>query len=186
MLKIMENETEIFTAWLRRYLKKDKVLTGKKLASLIGCFPSTITSYLNKRTSPDFKVQAKIQRAVNIPRKKILEIGRHELNSQNHLEDRIAKLEAQLPSLQTAVTSTNDIEIQKAKKNARHHEIIDQFKNHKLATEINIKLVELEQYSEEELKGIQDIIDSRLKRWRKKMSKKKKGGQAHRGNSSLV
>jgi len=47
-------------------------------------------------------------------------------------------------------TQPNDIENQKAKKNARHHKIIDQFKNHELATEINIKLVELEQYSAEE------------------------------------
>jgi len=67
--------------------------------------------------------------------------------------------------------ATNELDQQRAKKNAKHHEIIDRFQNHELATAINIGLVELEQYSADELEEIKDLIDSKLKRHKKRKDK---------------
>ena len=44
MITKMKNDTEIFVAWLVKYVKIDKQITGKKLAYLVGVDPSTISS----------------------------------------------------------------------------------------------------------------------------------------------
>ena len=46
-MEFMKDETEIFISWLIKYIKIDKKITGKKLAGLVNCDPTTISSYIN-------------------------------------------------------------------------------------------------------------------------------------------
>ena len=49
MLKIMEDEQKIFRAWLYKIVKKDKTITGRKLAKKIGVKEPTLTAYHSGR-----------------------------------------------------------------------------------------------------------------------------------------
>ncbi len=52
IVRAMEDEQKIFSAWLKKYIKKDKKMTAKELAGKLKCDPSTISSYIRNRTHP--------------------------------------------------------------------------------------------------------------------------------------
>ena len=56
----------------------------------------------------------------------------------------------------------------------RHFEVTQRFKNKPLAIEINMGLVEVEQYDPEELEEIKELIIAKLKKHRKKQKQKDK------------
>ena len=83
-----------------------------------------------QKASPD--AQIAISKACGINYASFFQENHKELPGEkkeyiNHLEERLSKLETQLPSFQATATPTNDIEDQKHKRNAAHHEIVDEF-----------------------------------------------------------
>lgn len=82
MYKIMPDQTEIFRYWLRKVIKKDKRITGKKLAKLVPCDPSTISSYVRFRTRPDYDTQVTVKRILGATDAEVTEQGLEEMAQQ--------------------------------------------------------------------------------------------------------
>lgn len=90
MLNIMENDSKIFVAWLDKYVRKDKMMYGKKLAELIGVSPPTITGYCDGRTEPSFEKKQLIIEKTGVPYKKIMEEGHRILRIKQKEKNLIA------------------------------------------------------------------------------------------------
>ena len=81
MLIIMENKEEIFRAWLKKYVKEDKKITGRELSQKLGVTPPTVTAWHSGRKNekgkkyfphiPD-EIQNKIEEITGIPEHQIL------------------------------------------------------------------------------------------------------------------
>lgn len=84
MFTNMEDEIQIFVAWLKKYIKVDKKITGKALAGKIFCDPTTISSYIRKRTAPDFETRAKILEEVDVSYEKMIKDGKEALAKKEH------------------------------------------------------------------------------------------------------
>lgn len=194
MLKNMENETEIFRAWLKKYVKIDRRITGSKLAEKIGVKPPQITHYHSGRTDngnrtyPEipFEIKEAILEATQTPFHRMKEIGRKELAraeapDPKELESTIrstvkSELEAALPSLNMQVQGNSepqdDIQRYKKLKNAKHHELVDKFPHPELAEKLNELLLEVaEKGGEECLRKVESYIW-----WEFKDLIKKEGG----------
>lgn len=183
MLKIMENEVEIFRAWLKKYIKQDKKMKGAELASKVGLRPPQISHYHSGRVDNGvrsfphipFEMRQSILEATGTSYDQMLEAGRKELSAQSappeDWEDTIkstvrAELEANLPSFSIQAQSKepeNDIQRYKSLKNAKHHEIVDKFRHSNLAEKINHLLLELDQKGGERwLKRVERYVKAEL------------------------
>lgn len=84
--------------------------------------------------------------------------------------------------------TNNNIENFEEQKNAKHHGIINKFKNQELATKINEHLVEIEGIDPAELEEISDIIELKLNNLKKKLKKQQEEStkkRAANGNESM-
>jgi len=89
MLKIMENEQEIFRAWLFKIVKKDKTITGRELAAQIGVKEPTLTAYHSGRKDEagekkfpviPFDKRKLILKITETAHEQMMKIGRAELH----------------------------------------------------------------------------------------------------------
>lgn len=161
----MENETKIFVAWLIKYVKKDKRITGRKLAQKIECDPTTISSYVRRRTKPDYETRSRILNALGISHDEMMSIGRSELSAS-----------IPTPTMTATATNTPPETSQIADISQKHHGIIDQFEDKERATRINEMLVQIEKIDDDELEEIQDLIAAKLKKLLRKSGGLKKTG----------
>lgn len=85
----MENKTELFRAWLRKYVKEDRKITAVELADKLGMTDSVRISHYHSgrvdhgnRTYPKipYKIMEQIVEIVGIPYEQILEEGRNILD----------------------------------------------------------------------------------------------------------
>lgn len=72
-LQDMEDDKKIFVDWLKKLIKIDGVITGRKLAEKVNVDPSTISGYLTGRTQgPDLPLRLKICEIIGVEYKKII------------------------------------------------------------------------------------------------------------------
>jgi len=178
MLKIMENEEEIFRAWLKKHVKYDRVITGTKLAKLIGVPGPTITAYHSGRMNDNgerkftripYSVRKKISEVTNTPYEEILKAGRAELapyTTPDVLSEKVSDMEDALKKL-TAESKNRAINDLEGHHISKHQKLVLEFSQAELAFDINHKLVELERLAPTELEEINDIIDIKLRKFRR-------------------
>ena len=105
----MENEVEIFRAWLSKYLKVDKVITGAELAKKIGIPSPRLSQYHSGRTDGGlrtfptipFDVREKILKAVDLPYEEVLKTGKRELKLRR-LSEKYSSNDSALPNVNEA------------------------------------------------------------------------------------
>ncbi|RLB86483.1 MAG: hypothetical protein DRH26_17195 [Deltaproteobacteria bacterium] len=183
MLKIMEDELKVFRAWLYKYVKKDKKITGKKLASLIGVSGPTLTSYHSGRTDEgvtsfpniSFKKRKLILEATNTPHEEMMKTGRQEsqpdpttiqelVKRQAEMEAEMMEVKAQLPTtpIDTPARPQNDIERRKTQKNQPHHDLVNEFEQPEKAFELNCILRKIEKIQKSKFKKIKKFLLAEL------------------------
>ena len=82
MLEIMEDESKFFVAWLIKFIKINKKITGKNLAEKIGVSQPTVAGYMSGRTKPNFKIRQAILKATGVSHEEMLQEGRKQLQPQ--------------------------------------------------------------------------------------------------------
>lgn len=137
----MDDQTEIFRHWLRKIIKKDKRITGKQLAALVGCDPSTISSYIRMRTRPDYGIQETIQNKLGVTDQEVTEQGKAEIKN-------LQQTVLVQPQPETLPTGTRRSAIE--------------FNNRATADEIMTALKEIEKLDPGELEFFRSIILNRL------------------------
>jgi len=154
------NETKIFVAWLIKYIKKDKRITGKELARRVGCDPTTISSYKRRRTKPDYEMRCKILKAVDMPYEKMMEEGRRELKA--------APPSLPIPTHPQPTPNRPKTDLEKQiEKDCK--KIMRTFKYRDLVIEIAKTLLEIEKTGgRDELLRVQGSIEDRLQALLKK------------------
>ena len=163
---IMENELEIFVAWLIKFIKNDKRITGKELALRIGCDPTTISSYIRRRTKPDFDTRIAILNAVGVPYEDMMREGRIKLGNFVTATTPPVTMTAQATTTPAPPRQKTDIEIQL---NKNHQEIVGRFEFKELAIEINRTLLEIEKIGgRDEMIKAQGAMEERLRELIKK------------------
>lgn len=130
MLQIMEDERKIFVAWLKKFIKIDKIKTGKYLAEKVGCDPTTISSYIRNRTKPDLAMRTAILDASGVTYGEMLKIGRDEL-----------KKSGQSPNIDA---DSDNVLTFKTKIEQEHFKIIQTFDDPDTALQFNSFLSKLE------------------------------------------
>ncbi len=181
MLKIMEieNEIECFRAWLKDYVKDRKIVTGKDLASKLGTSPQRISHFHSGRiddgvrTFPKISIKERrgIAKIVGIDYETAIENGKKILNKEaiptSDIEERLAKIEATIPSLSMQVNATVDITTE------RHRQVIERFRQKELALKINEELAELEELDKDKLLSVLDYIQYQKKKIVEESTKKR-------------
>jgi len=188
----MENEMEIFRAWLKKIVKTDKTIKGKVLAKSLG-IPATRISYYHSgridngtRTYPaiPFEIREKILEITNTPYKEMIETGREELIIQTNPGNLNKQLEGLLDAKfgeyieskgMLPATQSNDLKEHTHKKNKEHHDLIDEFEDPETALSINQKIRAIEKLDPASFKEIDEDLDLRLTRALKKITEAGKG-----------
>ena len=188
MLKIMENETEIFRAWLKKYVKNDKQLTGLEIAQATGVKPPTVTAWHSGRKNDKgklyypripFKAIEAIVKLSKIPYKQILEEGRSLLKpkTNNLTGDDIKNIvkDEVLKYIPKTNRQANDFEKHILTK---HKNRISDFPEEcqNKAYEINDKLIEISKIDPEYLEELDDVLKAKLKRLKKEGPPEHKNG----------
>lgn len=162
MLLIMENEEEIFRAWLKKYVKEDKKITGRKISKKLNVTPPTVTAwhsgrknYKGEKYFPHipFEAREKIIKITGVSHNQIFKEGRDILSSRGQKTTGTHPCET---------CSGNIFKINNALE-GKHLSIIRQFKNKELACVINEKLVELESLDQTALAEIIVEIKAKIK-----------------------
>jgi hypothetical protein len=169
---------EIFRAWLRKYIKEDKRMKGKVLAALVGVSAQQMSYYHSGRVDngvrsfPNipYKIRTKILETTDTSREEMLELGGQELLSVKQGPDlfkAVDKLHKDMEEIKDRVEQheaekANKIENFEDRKNAKHHNIIDEFNDQELATEINTILVKIEKKSRRGLKKMLKVVKAEL------------------------
>jgi len=184
----MENDVEIFRAWLRKYVKVDKKIKAKDLADKIGIPSPRISQYHSGRvdngvrTFPNisYDLRIKILEATGVRASEMLEIGRKELESKNQIsgdiEERVSALESLIPEGKLKKSDyKTDLEKHILSK---HQELVPKFPSEHadIAYEINCNLLELTKLIDNprDLKEINEAIKTKIK-FNKKGDAKKTG-----------
>jgi hypothetical protein len=168
MLKFMENDEKIFRAWLKKHVKIDRKITGKKLSERTGIKGPSITSYHSGRIidgervwpSIPFDKRVSILKATGVSYEDMMRIGKNELESEG-VPDREgikAYVRELLSETSKEGSSKKIISIDQ-----KHAEIIKKFQNRDMALAINQELLDLESIDPDKLKSVLDFI-----RWQKK------------------
>jgi transcriptional regulator with XRE-family HTH domain len=152
MYKIMADQTEIFRHWLHKVIKKDKRITGKKLAELAKCDPSTISSYIRFRTRPDYATQEIIKALLGATDQEVTEQGEAEI--------------AQKTTTQSTASEQPEANVLVLE----HQKMIERFKDKSRGKYLNTLLLEIEELDPDALDEIADNLQNRLKYLRKKSS----------------
>lgn len=171
MLIIMENEEEIFRAWLKKYVKEDKKITGLEISKRLKVTPPTVTAwhsgrknYKGEKYFPHipFNAQEKIIEITGVNHDQIMIEGRKILspNAESDIEQRLLEIEKRLESPACLITE-------------RHRKVIDGFIQKELALEINEELSALERLNPSQLKEILGIIRDRKFRIEQELAKKR-------------
>lgn len=176
----MENEQEIFRAWLYKIVKQDKIITGRELSAQVGIKEPTLSAYhsgrviYGERKFPvvPFEIRKAILKITKTSYEDMLEAGRQELQPKVTPltgEDIKNLIHGEVDKRFDAVTTApqNDLEKRKTLKNQPHHDLVDKFRNPELAYELNEKIYEIEGLSAESLEELNDFLDTKLKRLRK-------------------
>ncbi len=145
MLKDMENEMEIFRAWLQKYVQKDRRIKGVVLASKLGISKASVSSYITGRiingerkfTQIPFEIREKIIEITGISHDRIMKEGREILSPNNRVINETITDSMGLEDDNNLFKLNDPLE-------AEHLSVIRQFKNKDMACSINKKLVELE------------------------------------------
>lgn len=176
MVKTMENEEEVFRAWLYKFVKKDKIIKGNSLAKKIGVTNPTLSGYHSGRMidgerkfpAIPFKVRQAILAATGVTHEEMMEIGRAELNtgekykfdSEQIVSDVVKVLEKRNLIAHTDLNEENPCQVCSITDPVlkKHHDLLDQFPEEikEKALEMNEKAVKLARLSPE---ALQDIID---------------------------
>lgn len=133
---IMENELEIFVAWLIKYIKDDKRITGKKLAGLVSCDPTTISSYIRRRTKPDFDMRVNILKVLDVDYNEMLKGGRAVMSFKPPPQTNAPP--NQKPTCQEKL---NDLQ---KKQDQNFWGLMNEYQDRKSALEINKMIIEIE------------------------------------------
>jgi len=168
MLKNMEPEMEIFRAWLQKYVNEDKKITGVSLADKLKkkelkSSKATVSAYVSGRliygerkfTKIPFEIRQAISEIVNIPYKQILKEGSEilSLKPASDIEKRLQKLESQYSSTIQSQGKPLDMVTE------LHRNLIDKFRQKKLAYELNELLLEIERINPESLKSALETLE---------------------------
>jgi transcriptional regulator with XRE-family HTH domain len=152
MYKIMADQTEIFRHWLHKVIKKDKRITGKKLAELAKCDPSTISSYIRFRTRPDYATQEIIKALLGATDQEVTEQGEAEIAQK---------------------TTTQSTAPEQPESNVlvlEHQKVITLFKDQARGKYLNELLVEIEDLAPDELDEVAGLLERKVDRLRKRRS----------------
>ncbi|RLB94617.1 MAG: hypothetical protein DRH26_00685 [Deltaproteobacteria bacterium] len=190
-------DKEIFSIWLKDVLKMKGIAKGKDLAQDVGVAPGTISGWFgtkSKGPEPDVckRICEVLTNKYEFPSDydEIIETGRQESQPQTQDIDKkiqeavdkkvTAVMEAQLPTvaIEAPARPQNDIERRKAQKNQPHHDLVNKFRHPELAFQLNEKIYEIEGLSQDAMEDIDDYLDNKLKRLRKK----KAPGEDTQGN----
>jgi len=156
----MENKEEIFRAWLKKYVKEDKKVTGRQLSKRLNVTPPTVTAwhsgrknYKGEKYFPHipFDVQKKIIEMVGIPEDQILTEGRKILSIKNTDRE-----DDKCDTCSENVFKLND------PLEAEHLSIIRKFKNKHMACTLNRYLVELEDLDDGEFAGVVSDVKRKI------------------------
>jgi hypothetical protein len=167
MLKFMENETLIFRAWFRKYLKSDKSMKGIDIAKATGLSGPTISSYHGegKRKSwANFENRKAILKVTGVSHEEMMRIGKKELEPEKKPDK--DEIKAYVKELLSETTAEKNLETKVISIDQKHAEIIKKFQNRNMALAINQELLDLENIDPDKLKSVLDFI-----RWQKKESK---------------
>jgi transcriptional regulator with XRE-family HTH domain len=137
-----DNEEYYFKEALEFFLAKKNIWTQTWLAKKTGIKQQTISKILRGISQGKEKNRIKIARAFKMDLLSFLNKGKQIFNKKNGIQP-----------------LTNH--------NIEHYNIIDEFQNQQLATEINDKLVEIEKTNPEYLEELNDILELKLKRVQK-------------------
>jgi hypothetical protein len=172
MLKIMEDEQKIFRAWLYKIVKKDKTITGRKLAKKIGVKEPTLTAYHSGRKDetgekkfPVIPIDKRnaILSVTKTSDKEMMEAGRQEIVPPQNIDQKIeakvdAKFKEYTANIQTAtgqLKTNGDIIDFKNPDQVRHHQLLNKFPNTKEALEMNELALE---YVQKDPNAIKELI----------------------------
>ena len=177
MVQLMETETEIFRAWLRKVIKTDKNLVidgervpAKKLAERLHISEAALTGYHSGRKNLQGKrrfpkiplnVQSEILRLTGTSREEMLRIGQEALNSSTPKGELISISDTRID---------RHISPDQLPKLARLRRRSLEFDDQILGTEIVRSLIEIEKLDAITLKEFWDIIQVKLSYLQKKKS----------------
>jgi len=152
----MEDDKKKFVNWLKKVIKIDGLITGKKLSQKVGVDPSTISGYLTGRTKgPELPLRLRICEEMGVDYEEILEAGRQV--TQLGAEDVKQIVAGEMNKYSRSVPTTN-LEEYKTQKNHLHHDKIDEFKEQDRALRINSILVEIEKSDFDVLDKIEKMV----------------------------
>lgn len=166
MLIIMENDEEIFRAWLRKYVKEDKKITGVEISKKLKVPPPTVTAWHSGRKNykgvkyfPQipFDVREKIVEITGVSSEIIMKEGREILFPK----DKTTTLE-QPEACPTCQKNKDNIFQLNGPLEAEHLGIIRRFKNKYLACTLNELLVELEALDDGELACVVSNVKKKI------------------------
>lgn len=158
MLIIMEDQTKIFTHGLKVWAKIKPKKSQTELGKVVGKTQPTISDYFKGEYYPDMDIIEKWVTHYSLDFEAILQLGRKDIAKRNStkqskdIEERLAKIEATLPSLSRQDQATIDITTE------RHRKVIDKFQNKDLALKLNELLLEIEQMEPAALKEAETTL----------------------------
>jgi len=181
----MENEMEIFRAWLKKAVKDDKIIKGNVLAKRLD-IPATRISYYHSgrvdngtRTYPaiPFEIREKILKITNTPYDEMMQIGRETLQPKATVTqltgEEIIKLiqgevikQTRQPGTSTGEDSKPGNSILNIENDhpalKKHYRLLRQFPNPEKALELNSLAVDLTKIEPGEIDKVINFIKERL------------------------
>jgi transcriptional regulator with XRE-family HTH domain len=183
MLKFMENEEKIFRAWLKRHVKIDKKITGKKLSELTGIKGPSITSYHSGRVidgeriwpTISFEKRVAILQATGVSYEEMIRIGKKELESDPALSKEEIKAYFKEFVKEAGWGETNP-PLPTDLATERHRQLLEKFKQKELALKINQLLVEIEEINMDTLEDAIPVLNLLKIQAEKEAAKKRDTG----------
>jgi transcriptional regulator with XRE-family HTH domain len=162
----MDDNTEIFRHWLHKVIKKDKRITGKQLAALVKCDPSTISSYIRFRTRPDHSMQEAIKAELHVTDQEVTAQGRAEMNATLPAVTGHGTASEQPPASphRRATDTGNMVEL------SEHQIMVTRFKDKARGKHLNELLLEIEELDPGALDEVTGILRVKIDTLRKRTS----------------
>jgi len=152
-----KNALDIFRSAIKKLIKEKKkaeeaagrIFTQAMVANSMGVDPNNLSAFLNGHRQYSEAKREDLSRFFGKTYLEVLGINEDQTSS-NTEKSKIAVNELQ------------------QRKNEQHHQIIDHFKNHELAIEINQILIEIEAIDKEELEEVKEMMLIKLRGLKRK------------------
>ncbi|MCG8639459.1 MAG: helix-turn-helix transcriptional regulator [Desulfobacterales bacterium] len=162
-----DDDKAIFTRWLKKAIKVDNRITGKKLAEKVDVHPSTISGYItDKSKGLGLSLRLKICDALNVDYFEIIDQERKKTangssGTIDELTDQVLKRIRQEQFRETIVNYGDS-------DNVKLHKKINEFSNLEKGHRLNLLAVELEKIDPDELEAGIKYFETRLQIARQK------------------